>query len=203
MGGLVRCSAVTSLLLVRHGQSEWNADGRWQGQENPPLTDLGREQARTAAAAVGAVDAIYASPLDRATTTAMIIAEQLGIGPVVMSAGLMERHAGEWQGLTRDEIEQQYPGYLSAGTRPPNWEDDDEVEARVLASLDEIAATHPGGHVLAVAHAGVIFAVERVIGAEWERLANLGGRWLEHGDGRWTIGERVHLLIEETIPDQI
>jgi hypothetical protein len=57
--------------------------------------------------------------------------------------------------------------------------------------------------VLAVAHAGVIFAIERVIGAEWERLANLGGRWLEHRDGAWTIGDRVHLLIEETIPDQI
>lgn len=194
---------MTSLLLVRHGQSEWNADGRWQGQENPPLTDLGREQARAAAAAVGAIDAIYASPLDRATTTAMIISEQLGIGPVVMSPGLMERHAGEWQGLTRDQIEDQYPGYLGAGTRPPHWEDDDEVEARVLAALDSIAAEHPDGHVLAVAHAGVIFAVERVIGAEWERLANLGGRWLEHSDGRWSIGDRVHLLIEETIPDQI
>jgi len=194
---------VTSLLLVRHGQSEWNADGRWQGQENPPLTELGREQARKAAAAVGAVDAIYASPLDRATTTAMIIAEQIGVGPVILSDGLMERHAGEWQGLTREQIEEQYPGYLAAGTRPPHWEDDDEVEARVLAALDEIAAVHPDGHVLAVAHAGVIFAVERVIGAEWERLANLGGRWLEHRDGAWNIGERVHLLIEETIPDQI
>ncbi|CAN5604231.1 histidine phosphatase family protein [soil metagenome] len=194
---------MTSLLLVRHGQSEWNATGRWQGQENPPLTDLGREQAFTAAAAVGAVDAIYSSPLDRAMTTAMIISEQLGIGPVVMSPGLMERHAGEWQGLTRDEIEEQYPGYLDAGTRPPSWEDDDEVEARVLGALDEIAAEHPDGHVLAVAHAGVIFAIERVIGAPWERLANLGGRWLEHRDGRWNIGDRVHLLIEETIPDQI
>ena len=62
---------------------------------------------------------------------------------------------------------------------------------------------HPDGHVLAVAHAGVIFAVERIIGAEWERLANLGGRWLEHANGTWTIGNRIHLLIDETIPDQI
>ena len=152
---------------------------------------------------VGAVDAVYASPLDRATTTATIIAEQLGIGPVVLLDGLMERHAGEWQGLTRDQIEERYPGYLEAGARPPGWEDDDEVEARVLGALDAIAHQHPDGHVLAVAHAGVIFAVERVIGAPWERLANLGGRWLEHRDGEWVIGERVHLLVEETIPDQL
>ena len=64
---------MTQLLVIRHGQSVWNADGRWQGQENPPLTDLGRNQARVAARAVGAIDAIYASPLDRAATTAAIL----------------------------------------------------------------------------------------------------------------------------------
>ncbi|MEZ5270437.1 MAG: phosphoglycerate mutase family protein [Microthrixaceae bacterium] len=56
----------TEVLVLRHGQSEWNALGRWQGQENPPLTDLGREQAVEAAQAVGTVDAVFASPLDQA-----------------------------------------------------------------------------------------------------------------------------------------
>jgi probable phosphoglycerate mutase len=196
------------VLVVRHGQSEWNADGRWQGQENPPLTGLGRRQAQHAASAVGSVDAIYASPLDRAATTATIISEAIGVGPVVVLAGLMERHAGEWQGLTRVQIGEQFPGYLEDGRRPPGWEDDDEVEARVLASLDSIADEHPDGLVLAVAHAGVIFAIERTLGAEWERLANLGGRWVERrvgadGTSSWHVGERVHLLVEETIPDQI
>lgn len=194
---------MTRILVVRHGQSEWNADGRWQGQENPPLTGLGQLQASRAAEAVGAVDAIYASPLDRAATTAAIISEQIGVGPVLVAPGLMERHAGEWQGLTRPQIEELYPGYLDAGTRPPGWEDDDDVEARVLGALDEIADEHPDGVVLAVAHAGVIFAIERIIGAPWERLANLGGRWIDRRDGTWQIGERVHLLTDETIPDQI
>lgn len=72
-----------------------------------------------------------------------------------------------------------------------------------MAALDTVAGEHPDGHVLAVAHAGVIFAIERALGAPWERLANLGGRWLNRADDRWTIGERVHLLVEETIPDQI
>lgn len=200
---LLPSRAVTRILVVRHGQSEWNADGRWQGQENPPLTDLGRRQAVHAAQAVGAVDAVYASPLDRATTTAHLISESIGVGPVVLLADLMERHAGEWQGLTRDQIDRQWPGYLEAGQRPPGWEDDELVEARVLRALDTIAAEHPEGMVLAVAHAGVIFSIERALGAPWERLANLGGRWVELDGQRWRIGERVHLLVDETIPDQI
>ena len=194
---------MTQLLVIRHGQSEWNADGRWQGQENPPLTDLGRQQARQAARAVGAIDALYASPLDRAATTAAILSEELGVGPVITLSGLMERNAGEWQGLTRDEIEESYPGYLADGRRPPGWEPDDDVQARVLGAFDAIATQHPYGTVVAVAHAGVIFAAESALGAEWERLAKLGGRWLIHGDSGWRIGERVHLLVEETIPDQI
>jgi probable phosphoglycerate mutase len=194
---------VTRILVVRHGQSEWNADGRWQGQENPPLTELGQRQALHAAQAVGAVDAVYASPLERATMTAHLIAESIGIGPVVLLPGLMERHAGEWQGLTRDQIDVEFPGYLEAGQRPPGWEDDDLVEARVMDALATIAGEHPEGHVLAVAHAGVIFAIERALDAPWERLANLGGRWLERTAGGWHIGERVHLLVDETIPDQI
>jgi broad specificity phosphatase PhoE len=194
---------VTHLLVVRHGQSEWNADGRWQGQEDPPLTDLGRQQARRAARAVGAVDAVVSSPLDRAATTAAILAEELGIGPVGVLDGLIERHAGAWQGLTRAEIDEDWPGYLADGRRPPGWEDDDAVEDRVLAAFDAVAREHPYGFVVAVAHAGVIFAAERRLGAPWERLANLGGRWFERVDGRWRLGARVHLLVEETIPDQL
>jgi probable phosphoglycerate mutase len=194
---------VTQLLVVRHGQSEWNADGRWQGQEDPPLTDRGRAQARQAARAVGAVDGIFASPLDRAATTAAIISEEIGVGPVVTLPGLMERNAGEWQGLTRPEIEELHPGYLAEGRRPPGWEDDARVEARVLGAFDVIAREHPYGSVVAVAHAGVLFAAEAAFGAPFERLANLGGRWFEHVDSGWRLGERVHLLVEETIPDQL
>lgn len=191
------------MLVVRHGQSEWNAQGRWQGQENPPLTELGHHQARTAAAAVGAVDAIVASPLERAATTAHLIAEQIGIGPVVVVEELMERHAGEWQGLTRDEIDERFPGYLEAGVRPPGWEDDDDFEARVFSGLDRVADEHPDGMVLVVAHAGVVYGIERAMSQDWERLANLGGRWVERDASGWSLGERVHLLIDETIPDQL
>ena len=122
-------------------------------------------------------------------TTASILSDELGIGPVVTLTGLMERHAGEWQGLTRDEIEEDFPGYLDSGRRPPGWEPDEAVEARVLGAFDAIATQHPYGTVVAVAHAGVIFAAESALGGTWERLANLGGRWLEHTDAGWRIEE--------------
>ena len=105
----------TRVLLVRHGQSEWNAEGRWQGQADPPLTDLGRLQAREAAGALGTVDAVWASDLQRAVETATVIADQLGVGPVVVDPDLRERDAGEFSGLTRPEIAARFPGYLDDG----------------------------------------------------------------------------------------
>lgn len=105
---------MTRVLLVRHGQSEWNADGRWQGQADPPLTDLGRHQAKHAARNLGVVDAIVASDLQRASETALIIAGELGVGPLVLEPDLRERDAGEWSGLTRVEIDRAWPGYLDA-----------------------------------------------------------------------------------------
>ena len=205
--------AVPRLLLVRHGQSEWNADGRWQGQADPPLSDLGRRQAQAAAAAIGAVDAVVASPLERAYVTAATISEAIGIGPVLVDADLQERHAGEWQGLTRAQIDQQYPGYLHPddGTRrrPPGWEDDDDLLARVLAAIGRVVRELEGADdVVVVTHGGVIYAVERHLGAPFERIANLEARWVTVGrDATMALGERLLLVdpdaVAVTTPDQI
>jgi broad specificity phosphatase PhoE len=207
------------VLLVRHGQSEWNAVGRWQGQADPPLSDLGRLQARHAAQALGAVDAIVASDLQRATETAAILSGELGVGPVVLDPDLRERHAGEWQGLTRAEIDRDWPGYLappSVGAptdgrspipkRPPGWEPDDRLLARATAALARVHAAIPGGDALVVTHGGLIYTVEESLGADHQRIANLGGRWLDIGsDGSWHLGERVVLVDpdELTVPSQI
>ena len=104
---------MTRILLVRHGESEWNATRRWQGQADPPLTDLGRTQAAHAAAALGAVDAIVTSDLQRASATAQVIADALGLDAPMIDPRLRERDAGEWSGLTREEIHDQWPGYLT------------------------------------------------------------------------------------------
>jgi broad specificity phosphatase PhoE len=179
----------TRALLVRHGQSEWNLSGRWQGQADPPLTDLGRTQARAAAASLGEVAAIWSSDLQRATETAAIISADLGVGPVIVDDDLRERDAGEWSGLTRDEIDLQYPGFLAPTEedspdvwkprRPPGWESDASVAMRLHRALLRIRATVGPGEVLIVSHAGLIYAAERALGSEGPRLANLEGVCLE------------------------
>jgi broad specificity phosphatase PhoE len=193
------------MLLVRHGQSEWNADGRWQGRADPPLTDLGRLQAFHAAARVGAVDVICASPLARALDTSRIISEQLGVGPVVVEPDLVERDAGEWQGLTRAEIDAAWPGYLEADRRPPGYEDHDHLVARARGALDRIAVEYGGADVLVVTHGGLIGALERDAGLPWERLPNLAGRWLTHQGDQIALGDRLVLVDHDelTVPNQI
>jgi broad specificity phosphatase PhoE len=216
---------MTRVLLIRHGQSEWNADGRWQGQADPPLTDLGRHQALHAARNLGAVDVIVSSDLQRASETASIIATELGVGPVVLDAGLRERDAGEWSGLTRTEIERDWPGYLdpppadrhaSFGNgpaadaerrRPPSWEPDDVLLERVLAALGRIEDLAPEGEVIVVTHGGVVYALEGRFGSQFERLANLAGRWIDVGPGGEVrgLGDRVVLVDpdELTVPAQL
>jgi probable phosphoglycerate mutase len=196
---------MTQMLLVRHGQSEWNALGRWQGRADPALTDLGRQQAFHAAGRIGSVDVICASPLVRALDTARIISEQLGVGPVVVESDLAERDAGEWQGLTRAEIEQGWPGYLATDRRPPGYEPHDALVVRARGALDRIEAEYRGAEVLVVTHGGLIGAVERDAGLPWERMPNLGGRWVTHHGDHLVVGDRLVLVDDDelTVPTQI
>lgn len=199
---------VTRILLLRHGQSEWNAQGLWQGQADPPLSDLGRQQAQHAA---GALDGdghefrvAFASDLQRAAVTAEIIAAQLGL-EVRAEPALRERHVGSWQGLTRDEIEQRWPGWLDERRRPGDFEADEMVLARTRAAIDAMHSAGSGGTVLAVCHGGIIFSVERSLDAPYEHLPNLSGRWLNvSADGTWELGERVTLVDDDelTVPRQ-
>lgn len=213
----------TRILLVRHGQSEWNAAGRWQGQQDPPLTDLGRQQARAAAEAIGAIEAVYASDLQRALETATIIATAIGVLPVLVDAGFRERAAGEWEGLTRTEIEAGWPGYLdppadahtgfasSGPRRPPSWEPDESVVERATAALRRVHHQVGGGHVLVVTHGGLMYAVEAHLGQPLHttgRLANGAGREVVvTDDGELHLGGRFLLVNDDatpvTVPEQI
>ncbi len=197
----------TMVLTVRHGQSAWNALGRWQGQADPPLSELGVLQACSVADVVSSMvrlDAIVSSDLERARATALLIAQCCGLDPPQVDRRVRERHAGEWTGLTRPEIEARFPGYLAERRTPPGWEHDDDVIVRAHAALDDLRRMHPAGVVLLVTHAGVIRALERGAGLEDGLVANLGGRWFEVGDHGIEAGEAVGLLdatrVEVTTP---
>jgi len=195
------------LLLVRHGESVWNADGRWQGQADPPLTERGRQQAVDASASLGTVDAIITSDLERAADTGAIIARMLGVGHVATEPRLRERGAGPLSGLTRQEIHRAFPHLLRddpAGFDPDEhgqprwpegWEPDDELWDRVEVALLVIGRLVPDGDVVVVTHGGVIYAIERRLGgADRGRLANLDACWLDVADDRLALGERMSLV---------
>jgi broad specificity phosphatase PhoE len=163
---------VTTILLARHGETDWNAERRVQGHTDRPLNDTGRAQARALADELGVdqIDAVYASDLSRALHTARAIAEPRGLD-VVPVPQLRERDFGTWEGLRDDEILDRFP---EAHTGP--WGDAetvDELEARVLTALREIAARHPDGRVLVVSHGGPLRAVLRHCSDEAvNRIAN-------------------------------
>jgi broad specificity phosphatase PhoE len=184
------------ILIVRHGQSTWNAAGRWQGQENPPLSEDGIHQAMRAAQVLDHVDVVWSSDLERAHHTATILAAPHGLG-VLADRRLRERHAGPWAGLTRDEIEDQFPGYLADGRRPEGYETDDALAERAFAALRDLADAVDGGVGVVVSHGGVIVTVERCHGLERTPIHNLEARWLEVDEASPTgfaVGERVALL---------
>ncbi len=189
-----------NILVIRHAQSEWNQSGRWQGQADPPLTHTGMVQARAAAAALNGIDSVVTSDLDRAHATAVLIAEVLEVGPVTVDADWRERDAGAWQGLTRAEIERDYPGHIDQGRYPPGWEPDSSVANRALAALHRISDGSGSGHVLAVSHAGVIYGLERHLGDDSGRIDHLHGRWFAVGAGRSHLGRRVTLVGHDADP---
>jgi broad specificity phosphatase PhoE len=155
---------VTTILLVRHAESEWNREGRWQGHADPPLTQAGREQATALARSLEGLqlDAIYASDLDRAATTAGVVAHIFGL-EVVTDPSLREIDVGEWSGLTTDEIRTRFPaGWERHSSGGDGWEQGETHAAmsdRVVAAVARIAASHPDGQILCVIHGGVIRAL--------------------------------------------
>ena len=151
--------------MARHGETDWNRDQRFQGHADPPLNDVGREQAQALAERLAGerLDAVYTSPLQRASETAAIVAARLGLTPEPLD-GLREVDVGSWSGLTRTEVEQQFPdGYRRWLDFGHGWDDGEsynELGERVLETLARLAARHPGGRILVVTHGGPMRAAE-------------------------------------------
>jgi broad specificity phosphatase PhoE len=154
-----------SIFLARHGETEWNQAGRWQGKTDIPLSDAGRAQARALGAMLagrGIVD-VHASDLTRASETAQIVADVLGIAAWKVDARLRERGFGCFEGFTREECAERYPEawarYLfDRRSTPPGAEPQAEVSARIIAALTDIARVPRanGDATLVISHGGAI-----------------------------------------------
>jgi broad specificity phosphatase PhoE len=150
---------MTRLILIRHGETDWNVEGRYQGQADPPLNDRGIAQSNELAEQMEklGLDLLYTSPLKRSSQTAQIAAQRLKI-PVYMEPRLMEIHQGDWQTRLRAEINELYPDLFSRWesepweVSPPNGETLYQVQARVVAATEDIKTKHPHDCVGLVTH---------------------------------------------------
>ena len=155
-----------ALLLIRHAESSWNALGRWQGHGDPPLSDRGRAQAHALARELASetIDVLVSSDLRRAAETAAILGEARGLRPE-LNPRLRELDLGDWEGLTRDQIERKAGNALrrfDAGdldVRPGGGENLREIEQRAFSIVAELVDAHPGRRLAIVTHLGVIRAL--------------------------------------------
>lgn len=170
---------MTTLLLVRHGETDWNAEGRLQGHTDRPLSDYGRRQARRLAEELEGegLEAIYSSDLARAHETAEIVGERLGL-PISLEPALREKDWGSWEGL--DAVERDRVEFVGEST--------EAHQERMLRALRRIAELHPGnGRVLVVTHGGSMRRVQTAAMGMALPVVENCGRWLcacENGEFR-------------------
>lgn len=172
---------MSRMLLLRHAESAWNAEQRWQGWGDSPLTTEGRAAAEAWAARVASsFGAIVTSDLLRARQTASIIATSLNLHVSAELSGLREQDLGAWTGLTKVEIKQRWPDRLrERPRRPVDGETAEDLLARLHVALIDVADLHRARSVLIVTHAGVIRELERAEGISSTPIPHLEGRWLK------------------------
>ncbi|MDQ7844346.1 MAG: histidine phosphatase family protein [Armatimonadota bacterium] len=197
------------LLLIRHGQSRWNAEGRLQGQLDVPLSALGERQAEALARRLGdlALAAVYASPLRRALATAEAIARPHGL-PVRTVPEFIEIDHGAWQGRSLAEVAASDRDRLRLWTsvpgrvRMPGGERLFDVRQRALAAVAALAARHVGQIAAAVSHEVVIkVVVAEALGLDYDHLGrmqidNAALTTVEYEGGRarlLTLNDTAHL----------
>jgi probable phosphoglycerate mutase len=153
-------------LLIRHAESSWNAEDRWQGHGNPPLSDRGRQQAEALARRLAGekIDVLVSSDLTRAAETAAMLGRVWSLRPL-LTESLRELAVGDWTGLKRDQIEALAPETLrrfealDPDVRPGGGESRREIRLRARRAVAELVAAHPGRRLALVTHLGVIRAL--------------------------------------------
>lgn len=166
--------------MIRHGETEWNATRRAQGQVDVPLNDAGRLQAEEAAAQLDGVSlvGVYSSDLSRAVDTAEPIARSQGL-EIVTDPAFREIDQGDWEGLALDEIRSRWPelwGPARHYVGRPGGESPEEVQRRALEGVARVVERHPSGAVAIVSHGGTIrWIVAHALGYDLEGSARIRG----------------------------
>jgi probable phosphoglycerate mutase len=208
---------MTELILIRHGETAWNAEHRIQGHLDSPLNDEGLAQALLLGERLARepFDQFYTSDLGRALQTAQPIADRSGKRPLP-DARLRERNLGVFQGLTSPECEQRYPeDYARFHLRDPDHvvpggESIRQVYDRVSAALEALVRSHPRQRVLVVTHGGILDAVYRFVnGVPLDRLRdfpiyNASVNRVEHDGAGWRVtawGDISHLTRDAALDD--
>lgn len=205
---------MTQLILIRHGETVWNRQGRMQGQSDSPLSETGVRQARLLANRLAQIefDALYTSDSARAHRTAMSVAEVTG-HPVIVEPRLRERHFGIFEGLTGAEIRAMYPDdFQRFESRDPEYvvpggESTLVFRTRVLECLRGIAERHVDGVVAVVTHGLVLDQVYRAAYGlplnvpRGNELINASLNTFHYDTGRWLLerwGDAEHLVYDDT-----
>lgn len=172
----------TTVLLVRHGQTDWNATGRWQGHTNVPLNEVGRRQAEALALRLSSwpVRAIYSSDLLRAAQTAEIVGATLGLEPILETAW-RERKGGLFEGKTKEELHETHPEalrlFLEGNAEPLGGESNTALSKRVSLAFEDAIQRHEGEMIAVVSHGGALAAlVSHVLGIDPDKRAPLSLR---------------------------
>lgn len=194
----------TRICLVRHGETSWNTQRRWQGHVNIPLNTHGLRQARAVAKALEneAFSAIYHSDLQRAATTAQTIADTRE-APMIAVPAFRERHFGAIQGLNREEAATRFPELYpriqarETSLTPPGegGESLDTFARRIGAALENVARLHAGERILIVSHGGCMDIMYRIatgmpLAAPRDfALGNATINWISWQEGQWQLHE--------------
>jgi uncharacterized phosphatase len=196
--------AITTLVLVRHGETDWNAEGRLQGQRDIPLNATGLQQAAWCAARLAKDpdrwQVVVSSPLARARDTAAIIAKHLRLPQPQLLPALKERNYGQGEGRTWEEIRAFFP------TGVPDAESSADLGERMLRALERVRETHAGRRVVVVSHGGAINAALAAlsageIGTGRTRIANGSLTRIHHDGARGWVVDTYNEPVEPLEPE--
>ncbi len=172
----------TTLYLIRHGETDANVAGMWQGSTDSPLNTRGKAQAKALAQRLAneklPIAVIYSSPLQRAQQTAKILAQALANAPIILDANLAEFHLGEWEGLSYETLREEKQLWKKMAENPdfapPGGESARAFAMRLLNSVQTIVEKHQGKHIAVVGHGGAMATLLSML------IDRDGSRWRDY-----------------------